>query len=401
MATRFDAHNSSLDSSSLKRRGPLGVREVWYLIAGWTAAYGLGSWLLEWSYSHIGARRPMAFLEGSKTVVYALVWAPLLLLAVWLTERWPVRSLRDIPRILLHVSVALAAPFAWATVAYEICVAWVPGWRPWGVGRMYLNTVNGVLYVYTVVVVICHIARRIRDHREREVAALRAAEAATQAQLQVLAMELQPHFLFNALHAVSSLMHSDREAARRAMRQLRELLDYAMRTAALTEVSLAEELSQARMYTRIQELRYGERLLLEWNIDPGLESAAVPHFLLQPLIENAIKYSVETISGPRHVIVNAARMDDELCVRVQDDGVGFESSAGIDKPRGLGRGLSNARERLWHLYGDRQSLSLQSAVGTQGAIAEVRLPFHLVADSVPPKSGAAVSQSENGNHESR
>lgn len=371
------------------------MREVWYLLAAWTVAYGLGSWLLEWSYSHIGARRPMAFLEGTKTVVYALVWAPLLLLAVWLTDRWPIRSLSDIPRIVLHVSVTLVAPFAWATAAYEICVAWVPGWQPWGVGRMYLNTVNGVLYVYTVVVVICHVARRIRDHREREVAALRAAEAATQAQLQVLAMELQPHFLFNALHAVSSLMHSDRDAARRAMRQLRELLEYAMRTAALTEVSLSEELSQARMYTRIQELRYGERLRLEWSIEPGLERAAVPHFLLQPLIENAIKYSVETVSGPRHVIVKAVRVDDELCVRVLDDGVGFESSAEIDKPRGLGRGLSNARERLWHLYGDRQSLSLRSGVGSRGAVAEVRLPFHLATrDVMPLKRDAVVYQSE-------
>ncbi len=167
----------------------LSLRTVRALILSWTIAYGSGSWLLEWVYSRLGARPPMAFMEGSKAAVYAIVWAPVLVLAVWLTDRWPVRSLTDWPRVALHAVTAIAATFAWGAVAYFICVTWVPGWTPWGVGRMYLNTANGVLYVYAVVVVICHIVNGIRQNREREVAAVRAAEAATQAQLQVLSME--------------------------------------------------------------------------------------------------------------------------------------------------------------------------------------------------------------------
>lgn len=355
----------------------LKLRALWWLILGWTLTYGLGSWLLEWAYSHMGARQPMAFLEGSKAAIYALVWAPLLILAVWLTDRWPVRSATDVRRIALHGSVALLAPFAWGTAAYSMCVTWVPGWEPWGVGRMYLNTANAVLYVYTVVVVISHIVQRIRDHREREVAAVRAVEGVTQAQLQVLAMELQPHFLFNALHAVSALIHSDRDGARGAMRQLRTMLDNAVQTATLAEVALADELAQVRMYTRIQELRYGDRLRMEWRIEAGIDDAVVPHLLVQPLVENAIKYSVETLSGPRQVLVEASRIGNELSIRVADDGAGLDDSHGIVKRRGIGRGLANARERLWHLYRDAQSLTLRSGADGSGAIAEVRLPYHL------------------------
>lgn len=389
---------TSADSSALfaqlRRKSVLKLRTLWYLVTGWTLAYGLGSWLLEWTYSRIGARRPMAFLEGSKAAVYAAVWAPLLILAVWLTDRWPVRSVRDVRRIALHGAIALLAPFAWGTAAYIMCVAWVPGWQPWGVGRMYLNTTNAVLYVYTVVVVICHIVQRIRDHREREVAAVRAAEGVTQAQLQVLAMELQPHFLFNALHAVSSLMHSDREGARDAMRQLRAMLDYALQTATLTEVSLADELAQVRMYTQIQELRFGDRLCLEWRIAPEIERALVPHLLLQPLVENAIKYSVETLSGPRRVLVEASRIGNELSIRVADDGAGLENSSGIVKPRGIGRGLANARERLWHLYADRQSLMLRPGEGGQGVVADVRLPYHVQPTEQRAPSGNANAVGE-------
>lgn len=363
-------------SFAQRRRTPaLSMRAVWYLIIGWTTAYAVVSWLLEWTYSHIGASRPMAFLEGSKTAIYALAWAPLLLIAVWLTDRWPIRSPHDLRRIALHAGASLLAPFAWGTATYAMCVAWVPGWQPWGVGRMYLNTANAILYVYAVVIVISHIVSRIRDHRDREIAATRAAESATQAQLHVLAMELQPHFLFNALHAVSSLIHTDRRAALGAMRQLREMLDHAIQTAGFSEVSLADELVQLRMYTRIQELRYGERLRMEWHIGPGVEEAAVPHFLLQPLIENAIKYSVETVSGARRVRLQVARVGAELSVLVADDGVGFSAPSAIHKPRGLGRGLANARERLWHLYGDRQSLSLRPGPEGCGATVEVRVPF--------------------------
>ena len=381
----------SSDASAQRVPGLLELTPVRWLIAGWTVAYGLGSWLLEWGFSHAGARRPMAFMEGSKDAVYALVWVPLIIAAIWLTDRAPIRSARDVRHIAIHALAAIAAPFVWASAAYAICVRWVPGWVPWGVGRMYLNTANGVLYVYVVAVVICHVIQRIRANREREIAAVRAAESATQSQLQVLSMELQPHFLFNALHAVSSLMHTDRTAAVRSMASLREMLQYAARTATVGEVPLSEELLAVRMYTRVQQLRFGPRLTIDWWIDDELLDAVVPHFLLQPLLENAIKYSVEALAGDHRVSVRALRDRKELVLFVADDGIGVGAGNARARARvgsSEGRGLRNAHERLQHTYGSRQRLLLHPNPRGRGALVEVRLPYRKLT------SNAASSAAE-------
>jgi LytS/YehU family sensor histidine kinase len=317
----------------------------------------------------------MAFAEASKNAIYALVWAPLLVVAVWLTDRWPVRGAGDVRRIVLHVGAAIAAPFAWGTAAYYLCLWIVPGWQPWGVARTYLKTANGVLYVYSVVVLISHVVTRIRANRAREVAAMQAAESATRAQLQVLAMELQPHFLFNALHAVSALMFVDRAAAVVAVRRLAKMLRYAVRTAAAGEVTLAEELRALRRYTRIQELRFRDSLRITWLVPSELLRAAVPHFLLQPIVENAIKYGVESTSSAGRVEIAARRDGGWLVIQVTDDGLG-PAASGRSRRLVSGRGLANARERLTRLYGDRQRLVLSPGPAGRGAIVEVRLPYH-------------------------
>lgn len=379
----------------------LGLRETRALLVGWTLLYGVGSWILEYGYSRAGATRPMPFAAGGKNVVYALVWAPLLVVAIWLTDRWPIRSAADARRMLLHGAAAAAAPFAWGAVAYYACLALVPGWEPWGVWRMYLKTFNGVLYVYTVVVGICHVAYWIRRDRAREVAALQAAQAATEAQLQVLALELHPHFLLNALNSVSALLYADRGRAVEALRGLRAMLDRSARTAAVPEVALGEEIGSLMLYTRIQELRFGKRLALTWRIAPECEAAAVPYFLLQPLVENAIKFSVETLAGRREVIVEATRLADDLVLRIFDDGVGPTGGpSGVG--RGSGRGLANARARLQHLYGGRQRLTLTPGPAGRGTIVEVRMPFRIVdraqrADAfIDEGSGAAPVSHQSG-----
>jgi two-component system, LytTR family, sensor kinase len=241
-----------------------------------------------------------------------------------------------------------------------------------------LKTANGVLYVYGIVVLICHLVGRIRANREREVAALRAAESATRAQLQVLAMELQPHFLFNALNAVSALMYVDRASAVVAVRRLARMLRYAVRTSAAGEVTLAEELRALRRYTRIQELRFTDALRITWSIPNDPLDAAVPHFLLQPIVENAIKYGVESTSSAGHISVDIKRDGAWLVIQVTDDGIGPAQSARVRRTLS-GRGLANARERLERLYGDRQRLELRPGPDGRGACVEVRIPYRQLA----------------------
>jgi len=357
------------------------------LLAGWTLAYAAGAWLLEALATRGG------FGPAAKSVVYALAWGPALLAAVFLTDRWPVRRLGDGRRIALHAAAALAVPFLWGTAAYYACIAWVPGWRPWGVGRMYLNTAVSVFFGYGAVVVVCHLAQHVRRDQLREVAHLRAAETAARAQLQVLTVQLQPHFLFNALNAVSSLLFTDRPAAAAAMRGVRDLLAHAGQTAGVPEVRLDEELEALRLYTHVQELRFSERLAVTWDVDPAVLGAAVPPFLLQPLLENAIKFSVEAVGSAHRVAVEArphavAAGAPFLCVRVHDDGVGPDAAARRrSRLPGRGLGLANVRDRLRALYGDAATLTLRPGADGCGTTAELVLPLRVVAPT-PHAAGA-------------
>ena len=342
------------------------------LIAGWTGAYALGSWLLEYGYSRFGIARPPPGPLAAKCVIYAVVWAPLLLGAVYLSDRWPVRTARDLGRVALHGGATISAMFAWATLAYYLCLWLVPGWRPLGVGRMYVTTGSGVVYVFSTVVVICHILRDIERRQAREVDALGAAEGMAKAQLQLLAMELQPHFLCNALHSVSALLRLDPRRARQALRGIRSLLAHAMTVEGRPEVPLGDELAALRRYTDVQQLRVGKRLRFRWDVDPDLHDAAVPALLLQPLVENAVKFSVEATSRAGDVAVSAEQSGARLILRVSDDGVGPSGHA----RKGAGLGLANVRERLLRLYGLDQHLTLAQNREHPGMTAEVSIPLH-------------------------
>ncbi len=355
--------------------GLLALPETRRLIVGWTVLYGAGSWLLEYAYATVGGSHGIAFAAAGKNAIYALAWAPLLFGAVWLVDTWPVRSAFDLPRFLLHGVAIAIAPFLWGVLTYYACLAVIPGWQPWGPWRMVLKTSMGVLYVCTVVIGICHLARWIRRTRDLELAAVRSAEAATQAQMHVLSLELQPHFLRNALHSVSALIYSDPPRAAHALGELRDLLAHAARTASVAEVPLADEIATLARYARMQELHFGDRLSVIWQISPETECAAIPNFLLQPILENAIKFGVETLSGPRTVIVQSERIGTTLVLRVLDDGVGPHDARQTFAPRRSGgKGLANVRARLARLYGVDQSLSVNAAVD-QGTLVEVRLPF--------------------------
>lgn len=374
----------------------LELRVTRRLLAGWTLAYAAGAWLLE-SLATRGGVGPAA-----KSVVYALAWGPVLLAAVLLTDRWPVRGTGAGRRLVLHAAAALAVPFLWGTAAYYACVAWVPGWRPWGVGRMYLNTAVSVFFGYCAVVVVCHLAQHVRRDQLREVAHLRAAETAARAQLQVLSLQLQPHFLFNALNAVSSLLYTDRRAAAAAMRGVRDVLAHAGRTANVPEVRLDEELHALRLYARVQELRFADRLTLTWDVDPAILGAAVPPFVLQPVLENAIKFSVEALGGAHQVVVEArpqvvAAGAPFLCVRVHDDGVGPDAAARRrSRLSGRGLGLANVRDRLHALYGDAAALTLRPGAGGRGTTADLVLPLRIAAAArgaaaaAPPRHAEGV-----------
>jgi signal transduction histidine kinase len=357
----------------------LGV--TWRLLAWWTAFYGLASWFLEYAFSQLDPARAMPFWFGLNRVVYAVMWSWALIVAIASTERFPITNSRQIGRIQLHVGLTFAVSILWGVIGYYVCLAVVPGWIPMGVPAMLASTTKVILFGYALAVVLIHVILRLRLQRHQEVALLRQAHLATQAQLQVLKLEMQPHFLFNALHSVSSLIHSDPRAANDTLVLISDMLRHAVDTVRLQEVSLREELATLRLYTQIQQVRFGDRLRLTWEIEDAALEAAVPHMLLQPLVENAIKHGLETHSTAGRITIAARRDGEMLRLAIRDDGPG---RAEPSPRRGAGLGLANVRSRLAQLYGERHSFEISDAEGG-GTEVTICLPFAIgeVGESQP------------------
>ncbi len=187
-------------------------------------------------------------------------------------------------------------------------------------------------------------------------------------------MQMQPHFLFNSLNAISVIVRDrDTATALRMLEQLSDMLRRVMRADRPPEVTLAEELDFVRQYLAIEEIRFSDRLRPRYAIDPALLTALVPEFLLQPLVENALRHGLAKRVDATLLRIEARREGDELVLTVTDDGPGPDGRAA--EP-GEGVGLGNTRERLQTLYGDRSRLQL-TRTPEGGAVATVRIPYHV------------------------
>jgi two-component system, LytTR family, sensor kinase len=220
-------------------------------------------------------------------------------------------------------------------------------------------------------------------YRKEALEASRLQAELAEAQLHALKSQLHPHFLFNALNAVVTLTTSDPPAAKRVVILLSDLLRRALADAEVQEVPLAREIEFARSYLEIEQVRFPNRLLVEVSLDPRAEQALVPHLVLQPLVENAVRHGIGPKAGPGTVWIEAGLDRNAVRLSVVDDGVGPSVDA---RSRGAGVGLSNVRARLARLYGDRASLDCGARPGG-GFAALVRVPLR--ADGPGTGAGAA------------
>ena len=193
-----------------------------------------------------------------------------------------------------------------------------------------------------------------------------------EARLTALRAQLNPHFLFNSLNAITVLVRDgNTEAAGRMLELLSDVLRQVLRTESTHETTLAAELEFLERYLAIEQVRFSDRLRPLVEIAPGIGGAAVPRFLLQPLVENALRHGIARRADAGVLQVRARREGSELILTVEDDGPGLAlAGAGAG-----GVGLANTRARLAALYGERASLEIGNAAGG-GVVATVRLPYH-------------------------
>ncbi len=217
-----------------------------------------------------------------------------------------------------------------------------------------------------------------------ESAELQAHSARLQAQLadarlEALRMQINPHFLFNTLNAISSYLEQDPRGVRRMIARLSELLRYTLDGTDTREVPLREEIGFIDSYLELQRMRFEERLETTLDVDPNVLDALVPNLLLQPLVENAIKHGIGDREEGGRVDIAAWREGPHLHLRVRDDGPGMAANGGDGMLPAKGIGLRNTRERLETLYGPDQELDLEHPDGG-GLAAHIVLPFRTSAD---------------------
>ena len=236
--------------------------------------------------------------------------------------------------------------------------------------------------LYWAVLGTAYMVEFVRRYRQRDQEAAELQQALARTQLEALRLQLNPHFLFNALNAVAALMEEDVREAQRTLTRVSDLLRMSLRRAGTSLIPLWQELELVEAYLDVARVRYGAGLEVEVDIDPGAVDIPVPSFLLQPLVENALKHGLAPGAPDQRIRVAARRDGDLLDLQVEDNGKGLEGTltetgsflAVNPSVDGLGIGLTNTRQRLATLYGNRFALRLRDAPGG-GCLVHIRLPI--------------------------
>jgi LytS/YehU family sensor histidine kinase len=246
------------------------------------------------------------------------------------------------------------------------------------VSHMVMKNFFYEFFEMAAVVGVIHAVQYARSLREGKLRASQLESLLSKARLEVLRSELQPHFLFNALHAISTLMHRNVDAADEMLTQLGDLLRLTLERKSVQEVPLREELSVLEPYLNIVRIRFGDRLTISVDVDPELLDVHVPLFVLQPLVENAIHHGIARRAGSGRIEIRARRAGDLVEISVSDDGAGIDAATNSE-----GIGLSNTRMRLEQLYGPAGRLMLRGHPDS-GAEAMVTVPQeHRAPPSAP------------------
>jgi signal transduction histidine kinase len=252
--------------------------------------------------------------------------------------------------------------------------------------RQYLTQLDWLLMTYSAIMGLSYALDYRSESQARKVKAANLETRLVEARLKTLEAELHPHFLFNTLHAISTLVHTNPEAADRMIVRLSDLLRLTFDRSGAPAVPLQEELAFLEKYLEIEQIRFQDRLSVRFDIDPETLDAEVPRLILQPLVENAIKHGVAPRSGDGLIEISARRKDDMLWIEVRDNGVGLSGSARARLHNGVG--LSNTRARLDCLYGSAHRLEFSEDTG--GLAVRMQIPL----DAAPPAAAGADDEAD-------
>jgi signal transduction histidine kinase len=344
----------------------IGIWGAWTLYALFVASQ---------SYLSRAYSQPVNFKPA---FLYALLdsctWAVLTPFVLWLGGRFLIQKKTYWYAIPLQIACALV----FAILHTQVFVRLLPmiGYRtsPQMTASLFRARLHSDLLTYWVLVGLSHALDYYRKYRDRELKATQLEARLAEAQLQALKMQLQPHFLFNTLHAISALVHKDVEAADRMITRLSEFLRITLDSVGVQEVPLKTELESLDKYLEIEQVRFGDRLTVVRSTAPQTLDLLVPNLILQPLVENAVRHGVAPRAAGGRIEIRAVQQAGRLLIEVVDDGPGTPSASYRE-----GVGLTNTRTRLEQLYAGTSSLDVRSEPG--GFRVKLSLPAHTAAIS--------------------
>lgn len=342
------------------------------LLAVWTVPGVLQASQL-WISNTIDGRAPSWWRIGIVEMPGWYLWAALTPLIFTMADRFPLRRGMAVRNGAAHIacwigcSAAQTAVIATTTRLFGAMTSATLFAAYVGPGRAFL--------VYGATVGVAH--WMLATQRERQYERVQAAlsiQLAT-AELNALRTQLHPHFLFNTLNTIAVLIRErDTSVAVALVTQLGDILRHVLRTSKTQETALAQEIAFVRAYLEIEQYRFGDRLSVRWRVPDALMQAAVPVFVLQPLVENAVRHGIARTDDGGALEIGASLDGGVLTLWVADNGPGPAPAGETALERGHGVGLANTRSRLAHLYPRRASVALlRGADG--GARAQVQLPF--------------------------
>ena len=342
----------------------------WAFVAGAWTLFGLMHGVV-WAGS---LREPVAAVRWTipTALVVAWGWAMITPMVFRLATRARPSRVGWARSVAAHLlaMVVCAVAMTWCR---QTAMAAFSSWTPEPFLPVFFYWFDVWLFVYATLVVVGHALAVRRRYVDRTVRAHLLEAQLARAQLQYLELQLQPHFLFNALNAIQELAHEAPKSAERMLRRLKALLSISLERSGHDEVTLDEELAALEPYLDIQRTRFSDWLDVRLSVHQSLRRALVPHLILQPLVENAIRHGLSVRPAPGRVVVRAERIGDRLILRVEDDGVGLPKT----QRKGGGRegiGLRNASERLRQLYGASHRFELRD-VPTGGVAVELEIPY--------------------------
>ena len=314
-------------------------------------------------------------------LAYCYAWAALTPFILRLRKAFPVDGSHWKRTVPVHVVVGLLAAAAAQTGENLILIALHVKWFPVPpiglVLRSIFSTLDYGVVLYAVVVLLGQTFAYWRQHHLDELQKAALQSQLAEAQLKALRMQMHPHFLFNVLNSVSALIHDDPDAADRLVARLSELLRLFLNTSETSEVQLDQEVAFLERYLAIQKIRFEERLVVEIALDPRTCKAFVPSFLLQPLVENAIRHGISEREDAGLIEIQSCLEFGRVQLRVADNGDGRSNGERVFAPDGTG--IRNTRRRLETIYGrDFQFLVEHQSLG--GVQALISIPYRCAVE---------------------